>query len=826
MTDNKFGFVPESKSDDDFGFVEDEAATKSAVKKEFETPLEKLKTGVEGFARGGTFGLSDVAETKLGISTPERIQKRREVNPVLSNVTEAGGMIGTSILAPETSIAGLLEKGAAKAAASLAENKIAKAALHEAIQGAGIATGNVISEASLSDHELTAEQILSQVGIGTVLGGALGGGSAFASLGAKALSRQYEKQLPDLLNKAAGPLAKAASFVTKHPEEDLLKLFKNLKKSTTTDSEARGIVETLTNNAMDIDKAANSLIKSANEIHPQRLDKLLAEEHGQFATQEQKQLGVDVLGKMKAAYEELSADPAQFGDTGLQRRLGVVIRDFEAKLPTLRTPQDFHVAIYNAREKLDAKLFRKGMKTVADEDTSELVSNVRRDLKEALSNQEVFGVAGKRQGEFATAQSQLIRAKKTFLEEFGIIDIDAAGNKKRIVDQNKFQRFYDGLDKTSNIQTKRAGVFENYIDKLKKMTKLAQETHAEMNVEAAPITDDLRSAFFPKEEAETLSLRNMRKRLAKPVGESESGSNLFDVGIAGALGVGGLGKYIPGLGVARMAKNAIDKPVNTAMTLSMILQARQKAAKAFNGAVDHIIEGRPADLMRIGAVDFGTRGDLLKEENNEKSDELFKKRIGELSDLQSDEKRFQDVLGQSTRGFGNTNENVRLATQMKLQKTINYLNATAPKDPTQGSIIKEEWKPTPTEVSQWNRRLATVQEPYEAFKNPTKEGLETLQVVWPKEWQRMQEAVMQRVGLEKNLSYRAKIRIQDMFKVRLDRTSPAMAASYQQNFDLAQQAKNEQDEEKADSTGKGSMKNLNVAADSETSVQKIQKKFS
>lgn len=137
------GFIPDSQ------FQSDE--------EKFGSPLEQLKAGAEGIARGASLGLSDVAETKLGVSTPEAVRARREENPFTSFMGEAVGAVAP-ILATEG------------AAAPAALGVVSRGALTGGVLGAGSA----ISDMALGDPNLSAQKVLAHIGMGVALGA--GGG--------------------------------------------------------------------------------------------------------------------------------------------------------------------------------------------------------------------------------------------------------------------------------------------------------------------------------------------------------------------------------------------------------------------------------------------------------------------------------------------------------------------------------------------------------------------------------------------------------------------------------------------------------------------------
>lgn len=170
--------------------------------------------GVEGAARGLTFGLSDqIAVGFGGEDYRQAAAARREVNPGAAAAGEIVGAVapiiatgGTGAAARVTAGAGLLPRGAAAAgrgAGALAERMLARqaaqggvrsivargvaGAAEAGVEGALYGVGQAISDNALTDADLTAEKILSSAGegalFGGLLGGALGGTLGAASLG-------------------------------------------------------------------------------------------------------------------------------------------------------------------------------------------------------------------------------------------------------------------------------------------------------------------------------------------------------------------------------------------------------------------------------------------------------------------------------------------------------------------------------------------------------------------------------------------------------------------------------------------------------------------
>lgn len=150
-----------------------------------------------GTARGLTFGLSDVALEKTGLMSEEELREIKNRNEGASTIGEIGGTVIPAMLSGGTSVAaklsaktlpGMIAQASTRQGARAAANvtsQVAKKAIEMgvsgAVEGAAYGLGNAISEAELGNAEFNAEAVLSNVGIGAVMGGGLG--AAFGASG-------------------------------------------------------------------------------------------------------------------------------------------------------------------------------------------------------------------------------------------------------------------------------------------------------------------------------------------------------------------------------------------------------------------------------------------------------------------------------------------------------------------------------------------------------------------------------------------------------------------------------------------------------------------
>jgi len=203
------GFTPEGG---DVGFTPD--AQSDGREAEFGTPGQQAITAVEGASQGLLGPVAPYVETKLGLSTPERIKARQEVNPITHGVAEAGTFLGSALTG--VGEAALLGK-AAEAAASAARlagitNKYALGAAKAATEFGLFSAGDEATKAVL-DPDYAIGNAVANVGTSALMGGVFGG--ATTGLGALAragINRIGLKEYGDRLAALAGGLNPAEAM--------------------------------------------------------------------------------------------------------------------------------------------------------------------------------------------------------------------------------------------------------------------------------------------------------------------------------------------------------------------------------------------------------------------------------------------------------------------------------------------------------------------------------------------------------------------------------------------------------------------------------------
>lgn len=127
------------------------------------SPEQQTLAGVEGVLRGGSLGLSDLAETKILGINPEEIRARKEANPWTSGL---GNVAGAAALGMGTGGGSLIAEGMGGGALA--------GAVGLGAEGSVFGAGNALSDYALGDPDLNAQKVMAHIGWGGVFGAGLG----------------------------------------------------------------------------------------------------------------------------------------------------------------------------------------------------------------------------------------------------------------------------------------------------------------------------------------------------------------------------------------------------------------------------------------------------------------------------------------------------------------------------------------------------------------------------------------------------------------------------------------------------------------------------
>lgn len=198
------------------GYSVETAAQTAQTQMRLEAGAQPFQAGAEAVARGVTLGLSDVAgEALLGDDYAQRAAIRKDslegygtgieiAAGVLPALATGGTSLGARALAATP--AGLVARGSAALGASLERTLVARGVGQGVARLAGMAAeggadgalsgvGEALSEASLGNVEVTAENLLASGGLGALLGAGAGGLFGGASMAAGKSAREIADRL-------------------------------------------------------------------------------------------------------------------------------------------------------------------------------------------------------------------------------------------------------------------------------------------------------------------------------------------------------------------------------------------------------------------------------------------------------------------------------------------------------------------------------------------------------------------------------------------------------------------------------------------------------
>lgn len=715
---------------------------------------QQVKTGLEGAARGATLGLSDVVESKL-FDNAKDIKARRETNPVTSG---AGNLLGGA--------GALIATGglAAPAEAALGGGLAARA-IGFGAEGALFGAGNAVTDAALGDPNLTAEKVLSDIGMGAAFGSGLG----VISKGVEAIlpraTEKLSKALSSLKESAVGSgeapgfavraAAVPGSILTGETPESWAKAFYDGLKRPDGSVSSRSFIKNLNEVVENSKEAAAQLYDTAV---PANLSKSLEGMPVNQARSNAEEIFQNILLKTEEAtpnqelVSKLSPGPAKDLDARLLK--------LDDDLQTAKTAVDVHDALSGFAKDLDkGKLIKfDTMPTAAQQADQEILKDIRNTVRGSLRDENIWGEAAHHYGQTADQYSAYKDALKNFQGAF--MKKEKTGSF--VMDPGKVGTFFNRFGSVS--QDLKAQYLDTFINETQNLAKASENYHG---FESGSETISNRVSELAKKHQQL-------SEVAQALAENKPGFNqqsaTVPAGVA-AFAAHSLGVPNPVVGAALAgagAIKAIKNPYELGATLGPSFQKLHAIAE-ISGSVGKKIESGAKSIFSNSALRAAPSIPQMAADNT------YDKKVKRIAEL-TDQQKLMDHLERSTDSIQEAAPNVSQALQMKMTNAVGFLNSKIPK-PQNHFPLSFDWEPSNAQKQEFNEYYMAVDSPLSIMKD-VKNGtlsnasMEALQAVHPELLKEMQSAVMGSLNPKtaKDLNYGTKISLSKFLGQPVDET--------------------------------------------------------
>jgi hypothetical protein len=736
-------------------------ATPDEIKKKTDEKVYQerpLGAGALSAARAASFGLSDQALTKTGLISPETLAGLEEYNPGASLAGEIAGVAGSMMVPGPNLIKGVnllgkgaynltkpLTKPAAKAVADLishpgtakfvdaALTKVPAAIVGGIVEGTFYATGRLVTEEALGHPEMTGEEILSYVGGTELLTGAMTGafklGGVALPYAAKAAKTVKENLLKNV--------AKISSFLSNKSLEDIEFVIPRRAKTLVNASKQEDLVrktmqetDSLINHIDDLEK------KAFQEIRPLENKELLQNINRKSArnfAMAQFQKAVDLVNEMIEHSALYNATSENIPHAAAQ--LKALINEFTGEMSKAKSALDVYNVLTGFRRAVDDRIVFDTIITGPQKLAQAKLRGLRIELKNALTNEEVWGNAGARTGAFNEAYNEFRTAAKEFRKLFTYKKSTKTGHLEFELNPEAFKNYLGQSGKLRGIRKEDAleDFFEsaqNFIDQF------------ELSNEWAHNQKTLFSSKFDKEIGKELISKatNLSEELLEQGALNRATNNLLsgkhNVPIAEAVNLGTIAVN-PLLGSLIYATNTLSDPGQQLRRLAKL--------EAFLNRTRHEINAKTKALFKEGLKEPAAAylaSKLAHEEKVEKSQKLFKK----FNQYVADPGYLVDVLTENTEVIRDVAPNITQAMQVTTSRGVLFLQSKIPQE-GERRLLSRPLDPSPAELAKFGRYQQIVEDPVSVLselKNGTLtvEHMEALLSVYPTLYGQMKESVL------------------------------------------------------------------------------------
>lgn len=747
-----------------------------------------LKAAAAGFARGATLGLSDVAATKTGLVKPETLKGLQEVNPVVSTGTEIAGNIA-GLVAGEGPVALASRVGRAteealiaKAALTAAEKSMARriaekgaaAAAAGAVEGSIYGAGQLLSEESLGDAEFNAQNLISAVGTGAVLGGLVGGAFGTSFGAADELGSAFTK---------TGKLKRAA--VRELDEQ----------------SNAIDLLAPHGADKVKLEKMAAEVLPGDQPVN--FADYVRDDLKLELATSRADLYKANKLVNEKAAQDIRSViDAIDRGDNnGIKASYfkNKLIESVENKLSSeFKNPKKFEEAISKIKKEIE-KDFYTGELSKSELAANKLAKNMEQSIKNSAP-----------QGLIMDSAKQII-PKKERLTPSKIYEFMQRMGKKA------FDSSLTDLEKAAYTRTWGAtkDIIRDYVEK-------------SGDDQLAKIWADANHKF----KLSKILDKPLATRMANdaPIGSFKDAI----LGTAGAV----IGGPVAAVGAVTAKKFLDSDLKRKLVVLGSVERAATNNVKRIAEATKNFFTSsakavRKSSVPLISTIfhESGLSQDFTKPRSPQapKNDkQAFKNMQKNISTYMSDPEKFSKRIAAATQKMDMIAPNTAQASRETLVRAVEFLDMKMPKDRNQPFDLfqsQREYDPSSQVMAKFKRYVQVVEDPYSVLNDleagtATQEHIEALRIVYPAVYNKIRTEMLDYVIKNPTeLDFNKKTQLGILLDAAV---TPALRGKSVANLQSTFISKDEGGQETAVPTTVGGLSKLKIAENESTSIEKIQ----
>jgi hypothetical protein len=770
------------------GFKFDTAKMQAERKLMEEYDDKNVQAGLAGIARGVTLGASDVALRGLGVSA-DHLRRLDEANPSLSLAGEVAGTIG-----------GVLATGGGSAAASgaAAAGKTALGAAAKATTKAGMAAERAMA-ASLKHAGIDASKSLAQkivansaptVARGAVEGSLIGAGDVISE---HALGRA-DLNAENLM--AAGGIGAVIGG-----SGNLL--FKGLEVA--------------------VPKALKATKGAGEYVHK----RYLAPER----------IATDILELTEAKVAKLGREgitPFEYTNL-MERKLippkgkdfvthfdDVLAADSDRLAQVYKQADDVVGNTVTADQLFDRKKYVDRIQKIIDDSSSLSESSAVRDIRRLKKDIE--------EGNFLPKRAEM-RMDMDGIEKRVLVADESVGpfqSVKRVLDKLDDLSKHDKLAAPTKTQELAQSLRKDLRDDINNALDAIVKERGDLDPALKGVFDTIREQnrdmyvmlklrpFVERKDAKEVTDKFFNFRTAL---NTFMGGAAF--GVEGALGA--IALKVANMDGVQLAKfRLLSKIEDKAVSVQTRMQ---NAVDRFTKAGRQIPK---LDLAAKKAITDISYDPEPKKRESETKEQAFKRVSEELSRLESIEAK-TELLSKRMETLNQVAPETAAELAAKVTNGIEFLREKLPVDPKEGLYYNpafSKWKPSKLQLAKFERYASAVEDPMSVIESFGKgvvdrEGIETLQVVYPELYSQLQTSVIDRItSMKEPLSYQKRLELKSVLGINLDPALQSDKINMLQNTFVAQEmAKQQQPQGQiAPNAPRGKLSVNNLATETEAHV--------